>query len=1045
MSDQTSFLIYNASAGSGKTFTLVKEYLKILFSSKSPTAFKNILAITFTNKAAGEMKSRVINSLIIFKNYAPDSEKSPLFNQISSELNISEKTLIQKSSQVLDAIIHNYAAFDISTIDGFTHKLIRTFAYDLKLPLNFEVELDTDSLLVEAVDRLISKAGTDKDLTKVLVEYAIEKADDDKSWDISRDLYAISKLLVNENDIPYLQTLKDKTLQDFEVLKQSIKKDLKTTEEIIITKAGNALTLIEESGLEAEDFNRKSLPRHFENLKNNNLQVSFDSNWQSDLIDGNRIYPSRVNSDVAAVIEAIQTQLATLFEETKDLVFQYKFLQALYRNMTPLSVLNEIQKELALLKDEKNVILISEFNTLISDEIKDQPTPFIYERFGERFKHYFIDEFQDTSMLQWENLIPLIDNALSSENGSAMLVGDAKQAIYRWRGGKAEQFINLFNAADNPFQTNAKIKPLESNYRSFKTIVDFNNSFFNFLSEKLFSNEIHENLYKNSKQKTENTNDGFVELTFLDLDFSDDKELMYSKKVHETILECLEQGFSMSEICVLVRKKKEGIAIAEFLSDLGMNIMSSETLLLNNSAKVRFVNNVLKLLAEPQNLEVKANVLLGIISIFCIESKHDYLRSHINLDLKKLFKSFERFGCKIRYEALLQLSLYDLVETLIREFDLVKSSDAYIQYFMDVVWEFSNKQNADIQTFIDYFDAQSGRLSIVAPEGYDAVQIMTIHKAKGLEFPVVIFPFAELNIYREINPQEWFPLDSKTFNGFSYALLNYNSSFENFGEAGTEIFNKHQSNLELDNANLLYVALTRPVEQLYIISKKDINSKGEVNSNTFSGFFISFLQQQNIWNNDLLIYNFGEKTRKHKKELSQSNMIEQQEFTSIDRKENNIKIITNSGYLWDTSQKEAIEKGNLVHDIMALIKTNDDIEYAFSQYLNEYKIDNNQANQLKHVVVDLVNHTQLEMYFNGQNEVYNERDIISPNGEIIRPDRLVVFPNNDAVIIDYKSGSENKNHVIQLENYEVTLSQMTFNIVKKILIYINDGITIKEF
>ncbi|WP_104735187.1 UvrD-helicase domain-containing protein [Hanstruepera ponticola] len=1045
MTESSSFLIYNASAGSGKTFTLVKEYLKILFISKSSTAFKNILAITFTNKAAGEMKSRVIDSLITFKNYSSDSEKSPMFHQICKELNLSEATLIQKSSQILDAIIHNYAAFDISTIDGFTHKLIRTFAYDLKLPLNFEVELDTDSLLTEAVDRLISKAGTNKELTTVLVDYALEKADDDKSWDISKDLYAISKLLVNENDIPFLQTLRDKTLEDFKTLKNSIKNDLKTTENGIISIASNALTLIAESGLEHDDFNRKSLPRHFINLQHKNFQVSFDSNWQTDLIEGNKIYPARVSTDVASTIEAIQVQLAAFFNETTDLVFHYKFLQGLYRNITPLSVLNEIQKELTAIKDEKNVILISEFNTLISNEIKDQPTPFIYERFGERFKHYFIDEFQDTSVLQWKNLIPLIDNALSSENGSTMLVGDAKQAIYRWRGGKAEQFIDLFNKSKNPFHVEAKIKPLESNFRSFKNIIDFNNSFFNYLSETLFNKNSHKMLYKSSRQDIENSNNGFVELNFLDFENDDDKAHVYSQKVYETILDCMDQGFSMNDICVLVRKKKEGIAIAEFLSASGINIMSSETLLLSNSVQVRFINNILKLLIEPQNLEVKAHVLIELTAIFNIENKHNYLKTHIDLNLNQLFKSFEHHGYVIKYEELLQLSLYDLVETIVRDFNLVKESNAYVQYFMDVVLEFTNKQNADIQSFIDYFDTHSGRLSIVAPEGYDAVQIMTIHKSKGLEFPVVIFPFAELNIYREVNPQEWFPLNPEVFNGFSYALLNYTSSFENFGENGMEIFNKHQSDLELDNANLLYVALTRPIEQLYIISKKDISSKGVVNNNTFSGFFINYLQQQNIWDDQTLNYSFGEKTRDYRKESHQDNMIELHEFTSVDRKDNNIKIITNAGYLWDTSQKEAIEKGNLVHDIMALIKTKDDIAYAFSQFSMEYKIDKNQASHLRAIIEELVSHPQLNEYFNGQNNIYIERDIVSPNGEIIRPDRLVVFPNNDAVIIDYKSGLENKKHEIQLENYEVTLSKMTFNIIKKILIYINDGIHVKEF
>lgn len=1045
MTKNSSFLIYNASAGSGKTFTLVKEYLKILFKSNNPTAFKNILAITFTNKASSEMKARIIDALVAFSNHSDASEENPMFNQICDELGIAKSDLKQKSALILNTIIHNYAAFDISTIDGFVHKLIKTFAYDLKLPLNFEVELDTNSLLLEAVDRLISKAGTNNELTKVLVDYALEKADDDKSWDISRDLYSISKLLLNENDIPYLNSLKNKTLDDFYSLKNNTKSDIKTIENTIIEKAQNILELISESGLLPEDFNRKSLPKHFENLQSKSFNINFDTAWQKDLIEDGKLYPARVTDDVASIIESIRPQLAEAFVDTKTLVFKIKFLQALYRNITPLSVLNEIQKELEEIKTEQNVILISEFNTLISNEIKDQPTPFIYERFGERFKHYFIDEFQDTSQLQWKNLIPLIDNALSSENGSAMIVGDAKQAIYRWRGGKAEQFIDLFNQSTNPFFVDSQIISLESNFRSCEAIVEFNNGFFNYLSETLFSNDTHRRLYKSSTQYANSKESGYVSLDFLEFDSSNDKDLQYSQKTLDIISDCLNQGYELSDICVLVRKKKDGITIAEFLSAEGINIMSSETLLLNNSINVRFIIALLKLITQPNNLEIKADVLNDLITIFNVKNKHGFLKQHINLNLKSLFKSFETFNCDIDFTELPHLSLYDLVETIVRSFCLVESSDAYIQYFMDVVLEFSNRQKSDLQSFLEYFETQSDKLSIVAPEGYNAVQIMTIHKSKGLEFPIVIFPYADLNIYREIMPTEWFPLNPETYNGFSYALLNYSSVFENFGDIGAAIFSKHQSELELDNINLLYVALTRPIEQLYIVSKKDINSKGIVNNNTFSGFFIAFLQQQQIWKEQNLTYSFGEKIRKEFDDSRKNTISIQHEFTSASRKDNNINIISNSGYLWDTLQKDAIEKGNLIHDIMSQIKTFEDVEFAMNDFLSSGKINKTQASELKPLIIKLVSHQKLISCFDSANKIYNERDIIARNGLIIRPDKLVIFPDNTVAIVDYKSGNEDKKHESQLLNYENILKEMNYKTSKKILIYINEDIQIKEF
>ena len=578
MQQNHPFTIYNASAGSGKTFTLVKEYLKILLASNSPYKFKHILAITFTNKAVAEMKDRIIETLKQFSDAGILETPNSMFLAICEELDMEPKRLHEKSEKLLETIIHNYAAFDISTIDGFTHKLIRTFAYDLKLPLNFEVELDQDSLLNEAVDSLITKAGTDKTLTKILVDFAIEKADDDKSWDVAFDFNKIAKLLVNENDIPFINQLKDKTLDDFKVLKSQLQKERLTAENSIIEQAKNALTLIEEAGLEFGDFSRSSLPKHFQNLLNKKFDIKFDSNWQTDLLENNALYPKKVSDDVASIIDQIQPQLATAFLETKQAVFHLKFLIAFYKNVTPLSVLNAINNELALLKSDQNKMLISEFNSIISKEIKNQPTPFIYERLGEKFDHYFIDEFQDTSAMQWENLIPLLSNSLSAENGSAMLVGDAKQAIYRWRGGKAEQFIGLFNN-DNPFYVEKQVENLPTNYRSFKEIVTFNNGFFKFLATQVFTNKDYETLYENANQNTFLEDSGYVNFNFLDLEKDDDKNEQYSEQVLNTINNCLKNGFKLEDICVLVRKKKEGVAVANYLSQHQIPIISSETLL----------------------------------------------------------------------------------------------------------------------------------------------------------------------------------------------------------------------------------------------------------------------------------------------------------------------------------------------------------------------------------------------------------------------------------------------------------------------------------
>ncbi|WNH08761.1 UvrD-helicase domain-containing protein [Thalassobellus suaedae] len=1042
MPSNQPFAIYNASAGSGKTFTLVKAYLKILFNTSNLYLFKNILAITFTNKAVAEMKDRIIDTLKEFSDASILESPNSMFETICEELNIEPIMLHEKSKKLLNTIIHNYAAFDISTIDGFTHRLIRTFAHDLKLPLNFEVELDQDALLNEAVDSLIAKAGTNDALTKVLIDFAIEKADDDKSWDVSFDFNKIAKLLVNENDIPFIETLKDKSLDDFKVLKNQLKKEISILESYIVDHAKSILVLIEEVGLEFNDFSGSYLPKHFKKLAENIFDINFDAKWQED-IETKTLYPKRVTNEIASIIEQIQPQIGAAFNETKTSVFRLKFLKSFYKNITPLSVLNAINNELKMLKEEQNKMLISEFNTIISNEIKNQPTPFIYERIGEKFNHYFIDEFQDTSEMQWQNLIPLIGNSLATETGSTMLVGDAKQAIYRWRGGKAEQFIGLFNN-DNPFYVEKSVENLPTNYRSFKEIIHFNNDFFKFISTHVFSKKDYETLYENASQNSSKNESGYVELSFLNIDKEDDRNLIFSEKVLATINCCLENNYLLQDICVLVRKKKEGVAVANYLSQHQIPIVSSETLLISNSIEVNFVNDLLTLLIQPKNNEIKISALNYLASLFNIKDKHEFFINHINLSISDLFKSFETFNIYINNATLLQLPLYDLAETIVRDFNLVKTSNAYIQFYLDVVLDFSQKKGSDISGFLAYFEKKKESLSIISPKGQNAVQIMTIHKSKGLEFPVVIFPFADLDIYRELEPKEWFPLDKEKFNGFQHTLLNYNKDFEHYGDAGLNIYTNHKSEQELDNINLLYVSLTRAAEQLYIISKNDDALKNDAKAKKYSGLFINYLQHINVWNDSQLIYSFGNPKRIFQNTITSKEASIQQEFISTSKEEHNIKVVTKSGFLWDTKQEEAIEKGNLIHNIMAQINTKDNIDSVIADSINASIINTEQATTLKNTVIQIVNHPLLKNYYTSNYTIYNERDIITKEGMILRPDRVVINSKNEAVIIDYKTGSEDKKHKQQLQLYKDVLEDMQITVKKKILVYTDRVITAKE-
>ncbi|GAL62196.1 helicase domain protein [Algibacter lectus] len=519
---------------------------------------------------------------------------------------------------------------------------------------------------------------------------------------------------------------------------------------------------------------------------------------------------------------------------------------------------------------------------------------------------------------------------------------------------------------------------------------------------------------------------------------------MFPEKVLENINNCLDNGYKLEDICVLVRKKKEGVAVANYLSQHNIPIISSETLLINNAPEVVFVNAVLGYLMQPKNDELKIEILDYLAKLFKVADKHGFFSKHIKLSVSDFFKSFEAFNIFINGDTLLQLPLYDLAETIVRNFNLVKTSNAYVQFYLDIVLDFSHKKGSDIPAFLEYFDKKKENLSIISPKGQDAVQIMTIHKSKGLEFPVVIFPYADLDIYKEIEPKEWLEIDKEKYNGFSHTLLNFNKDFEFFGEQGQHIFENHKAEQELDNINLLYVALTRPVEQLYIISKNDSALKEDAKSKKYSGLLINYLEHNNLWSDSELTYSFGDskKTSKETTSLKETNI--QHEFISTSKEQHNIKVVTKSGFLWDTTQEEAIEKGNLIHDIMSHIETKNDVNEVIQDFISSSTINPEQAIELKQLVLQIVNHTALKTFFTKENTIYNERDIITKEGVILRPDRVVITPNNDAVILDYKTGLEDKKHAQQLQVYQDVLKSMNFTVKQKYLIYINEGIEVRS-
>lgn len=1044
MNKTTPFTIYNASAGSGKTYTLVKVYLKKILSVSKIDYYKHLLAITFTNKAVAEMKQRIIDQLILFSEEEALPNPPAMMLQLAEECNLTTEQIQKKSKEILHHLLHHYASFSVETIDGFNHRLIRTFAKDLKIASNFEVTLDQKQLLAQAVDQLISKAGDDNDITKVLIDFTLAKTDDDKSWDISRDIAAAAQILLNENDIPYVSLLKEKSLSDFVKLSVKLKTKNKEFSNEIEALASKMLRLIDESGLQFEDFSNKSLPNYFKNLTNPVKKVSFGLKWQETMGD-KPLYPTRVVKEsphLAPVIDELTPQFITAFEETKRLVFQQKLLDNILKNLTPLSVINLVRHEIDAIKEEENILPISEFNALINAEIKNQPAPFIYERLGERYRHFFIDEFQDTSLLQWENLIPLIDNSLSQEymdgnQGSLLLVGDAKQSIYRWRGGLPEQFMDLYNCK-NPFSiSEKKVENLSVNWRSCEEIIDFNDSFFTHISG-FFSNETHATLYLDgNQQKHTDKEGGYVKLEFVEALNVEESHHIYADLVQKTILNLHEKGFKSGEICILTRTKKDGITLGSALIKSGLPVVSSETLLLQHSSIVQFLVACLSFRLYPENDELKVNILVFLYEHLNIsEEKNDFLMKFFPSETKDFENNLATFEIDFHFEKLISFSLYEACEYCIKIFRLTESADAYVDGFLNLVFEFQQQYSAAKSSFIEYWETKKDSAAITTCDGIDAVRLMTIHKAKGLEFPVVLFPYADLDIYKEQQAKAWFDTTDIT-EDFETLLINYSQEVANYGSQGQELHENRRSTLQLDNLNLLYVALTRAAEHLYIFTKIVPANKDGVPSN-YNQFFVSFLQSKGLWDDSRSVYEFGINERSLSATMKEQVHQITPEYITTFPEDHNLHITSRDAALWHTEAEAAIATGTLLHDLMAQVKHKNDLTEVMAAFEKTSQNSKAECDSLYAIMGAIVNHPKLSPLYTDFDRVENERDIITKNGALLRPDRVVFHEDNSVTVIDYKTGGENPRHTDQIKSYTDALQDMGFSIKEKLIIYASE-------
>ena len=1023
------FLVYRSSAGSGKTFTLVKEYLAILLQKDSVFSFKYILAITFTNKAASEMKERVLHTLHSFAgDKLLEGGEKTMMDILKKELIKGEEYIREKSREIVTAVLHNYGDFNITTIDKFMLKVVRAFAHDLKLPINFEIELDDKTLVSNAVDQLLMKVGENEELTTALIKYSKHQTEEEESWNIETRLKEIAPQLLKEQGYRHIQKLKTFTLSHFIEQNKLLTESIKIYEKKQMKLAKEALAKIASKGLLGDEFSggKNGLLSSLKKLSRKDFSEFRKSSGVKNVLSENWLKKGTGKEDQQK-IESIQADLSSIINQSVELYDQengtYELNVLISKNLFALALLNEIEKIIDDLRNERNFVHISEFNKRILDIVLSQPIPFVYERIGERFQHYLIDEFQDTSILQWQNILPLIDNSLASGHQN-LLVGDAKQAIYRFRGGDVEQFAKMGDAAlqhDNPLiqervdaiNRNFEEKILNENYRSTKNIIQFNNGFFEKVKNILPAHL--QEYYKDYFQKNSFAKEGgFVHAEQILAPKNDDFHIEVMQHIQGVIADCLQRGYKYSDIAILTRKNSIASNIADELMSMGIPVVSSESLLLYKNPHVDLLISLLQLSFQNQNKAALITVIRGLHNNGSLGIDfHEELEKY-SLHPELLLQTLQEKGVSIH--DLSHISLYELVQLWALKLHIPIANNYLIQFF-DMVSSFGVQNGPDLGRFLEWWNESHEKFSVQVSEDENAVKLSSIHKAKGLEYPIVILPFPSQPIYNSKRDHIW--IDNKN-EELPTAYISLKQSLEETDLSAE--YEEERNRILLDIVNLLYVAFTRPKNEMYIFTVK---KKGDKLGNIEDLLSL-------IFEGESVVYEHGVKGIK----TAENNHTSESYHPKVNHHSNwreKVQISKQAPTIWDGVSPK--EYGNIIHTLLAKLNYATELDKVLKDAYAEGLINEEQVLSLKEKIENIITQKEIAFLFEPGITIKQEQEIISDKGEFSRPDR-VVEKNGDLFIIDFKTGEESEKHRKQLEKYEVLLFQIHGKKATSYLFYI---------
>lgn len=1061
--------VYRASAGAGKTHKLTGEYLTLLFNG--PGAFRRILAVTFTNKATDEMKSRIVSELY---NLA-SGKKSDYVDLLQSAYSLTEEQVRKQAAKILIDILHDYSAFNISTIDRFFQQTMRAFTREIGLQGGYGIEMDQELVLTAAIDSLLGdlEKPESKELLGWLLRFAEDKIENGGEWNLRKDIMALSREVFKESYKTFSEQV-NRDISDKKAL-ETYKNDLygiiRSVEANAKELGERGLAVMNKYGLKQEDFSR------------GNITVSLFAK----LAQGEMKTPNATFCNIADNIEACfkkTTPIGTrqiigcAFEDglndcIKSIITLFGNLTAyntareIVRYYYTLGILTDVSRQIAAYREEKNIMLIADTTELLNKVIGGSDTPFVYEKTGTHVDHYMIDEFQDTSGMQWNNFRPLIEESLSHARAN-LIVGDVKQSIYRFRNSDWKLLDKQVKADFSAEQL--REDTLKDNWRSCRHIVEFNNALFTTIPEVLqvFYNETLSASSLNEEQQAEyftkimsaydksyqqvpppfQKKDGHVRIEFL----SGDEEKDWKDEAMERIPEILQQlqdnGYALKDIAILVRTNQEGAKVADTLlsykeehpsEQYHYDIISDDALFISSSAAVRFIISVLRYLKNPEDM------INGRIALYSYQVLTGTFGTEETSFPPEIIRSLH---------ALSRQSLYEITEGLFRLFSVnfPENEQVFVQAFLDMVSEYGQKESADLGRFLKWWDETGYKKTIATPDAQNAIRIMTVHKSKGLGFKAVIAPFGDWEIdHKPTKPVIlWCHPEEKPFDRLHLVPVRYGQGLANTIFA--EDYFRERLHAFIDNLNTLYVAFTRAKEELIVFSPRpkkikeetgDVERISTLTDALWAGLhatagttrdgepLISLPDSFNLADGIFELGNWWHPVSQ--KENGETEEIEMTNLKSISPDDRLRLRLHGKGFFFDNERRK---HGTLMHEVLSHIHTRKDIPVSVETYRLSGVINKEEATELKQRLGNLLDNPEVAPWYNGEARILNEVDILFGNGLSKRPDRVMITGDR-VIVVDYKFGEHpDKRYHSQVRNYLKLIRQMGYEQVEGYLWYV---------